>query len=237
MRTCALIPTYNHYAALPGLVTALMAHVDGVVVVDDGSAQPTRDALEQLRREYGVEIVRREMNGGKGAAVKDGLLRARELGYSHALQVDADGQHDLGAAPRMLEASRTEPTAAVMGAPEFDDSAPKGRLHARRICQFWVNVETGGQKISDPMCGFRVYPIEAALATRTAGDRMEFDPEIAVRLVWAGAPVVNVPVLVRYPEGGTSNFRLLEDNLRISWMHSKLMTRLVLRWIFGRWMR
>lgn len=236
MRCCAIIPTYNHQHALPRLVHALASQVEAVLLVDDGSGDDTKDALAALAAaEPRVEVLTRAKNGGKGAAVKTGLLRAAERGFTHALQIDADGQHELAAVARLLAEAEKRPEAVILGAPVFDESVPKGRLHARRICQFWVNVETRGRVIEDPMCGLRVYPVAAALAAGAAGDRMEFDPEIAVRMVWRGAEVVNVPVRVHYPEAGTSHFRMVEDNLRISWMHSKLMTLLVLRLLFG-WM-
>ncbi|MEZ4256435.1 MAG: glycosyltransferase [Polyangiales bacterium] len=181
-------------------------------------------------------LVRRTRNGGKGAAVFDGLREARRLGFTHAVQVDADGQHDLDALVALLDAARANPAALVLGAPRFDETAPRARLRAREICKFWVDVETGRGIIEDPMCGFRVYPVDAALAAGVRGRRMEFDPEIAVRLVWAGVPVANVPVQVRYAANGESHFRPVEDNLRISWMHTRLMTRLVLGRLL-RWAR
>ena len=164
----------------------------------------------------------REHNGGKGAAVKSGLRKASELGYSHALQVDADGQHTLEDIPKLLAKSEGEPRALVLAAPVFDESAPKGRLWARRITNFWTNIETGGNVIDDPMCGFRVYPVDAALAANARGDRMDFDPEVAVRIAWGGAPVINVPTKVQYVEGGVSHFRMVHDNVLISWMHTRL---------------
>jgi hypothetical protein len=89
-----------------------------------------------------------------------------------------------------------------------------------------VLLQTGGRFIVDPQCGFRVYPVAAALAVRAGGDRMDFDIEIAVRLHWAGVPIVNVPTGVRYlpaADGGTSHFRPVRDNVAISWMHVRLL--------------
>lgn len=237
MRPCVIIPTYNHANALTWVMDATAGAVADVILVDDGSTEPARTAIAEIAALRGADLVRRDQNGGKGAAVKTGLRRAQERGFTHAVQVDADGQHDMDALPAMLERARENPHALVLAEPVFDESAPKGRLIARRICIFWVNLETSGRVIHDPMCGLRIYPVAAAVASDAKGDRMEFDPEIAVRMVWAGAPVVNVPAKVRYPEDGVSNFRLLEDNLRIFWMHTRLMTLLVTRWILGPWRR
>lgn len=220
------MPTYNNPATVRGVVERLRAHVDDVIVVDDGGNEEARAVLDGLARDGLAVVARRERNGGKGAAVKDGLRRAGELGFTHALQVDADGQHAIDDAPRLLDAARDNPSALVLGAPVFDASAPSVRMRAREITRFWTNVESGGRIIDDPMCGFRVYPVRAALAAGARGDAMDFDPEIAVRLVWGGVPVVNVPTRVRYvprEEGGVSHFRMGRDNALISWMHTRLM--------------
>ena len=79
--------------------------------------------------------------------------------------------------------------------------------------------------VSDPLCGFRCIPLAPtleALARTDTGDRMDFDPELVIRLVRAGLPVVNVPTEVRYPESGISHFRMVEDNLRIAWAYVRL---------------
>lgn len=223
---CAVIPTYDNAGTLRAVVDGVRRHVPEVIVVDDGSGPEARAEAEALGREGLADVVFRERNGGKGAAVKSGLVRAHERGFTHALQVDADGQHALDDAPRLLSAAQARPEALVLGLPEFDATAPRSRVVGRRISVFWVRVETGGDFIRDPLCGFRVYPVEAALqAAARAGDRMDFDPEVVVRMVWDGVPVVHVPTRVRYipaEEGGVSHFRMVHDNMLISWAHTRL---------------
>lgn len=233
-RACGLVPTYDNPATVRGVVTRLRAHLDDVLVVDDGSGPEAREVLEALAREGLARVHHRAHNGGKGAAVKTGLALARDLGFTHALQVDADGQHDLDDVPRLLDAARARPEALVLGAPVFDASAPASRLRARQITIFWTNFEAGAGVITDPMCGFRVYPVDAALAAGARGDAMDFDPEIAVKMVWGGAPVVNLPTRVRYvprEQGGVSHFRLVRDNALISWMHTRLSLTRIARWL------
>jgi glycosyltransferase involved in cell wall biosynthesis len=92
-RVCALIPTYDNPQTVRGVVERVRGHISDVVVVDDGSAAAGREAVAALGREGLAQVTRRAQNGGKGAAVKTGFAFARELGYTHALQVDADGQH------------------------------------------------------------------------------------------------------------------------------------------------
>lgn len=234
-RPCAVIPTYDNPATIRRVVDGVRAALPDVLVVDDGSGEECRERVEALGRERLVHVVRRASNGGKGAAVKTGFDAALALGYTHALQIDADGQHDLNDIPRFLEASRSNPEALVLGYPVFDKSVPKGRLLGRQITKVCTMVETGNRAITDAMCGYRVYPLAVAAETgRATGDRMDFDIEIAVRLIWRGVRAVNLPTSVRYfgkDEGGVSHFHMWGDNCRISWMHTRLITLAVLRFL------
>lgn len=227
VRPCAVVPTYNNPVTIERVVRGLLEHVTAVFVVDDAGDEAAQAALVNVAAIDGAHVRRRGKNGGKGAAVKDGLRWALGEGYTHALQVDADGQHDLADVPKLLAASAESPTALVLGRPLFDESAPRARRWGRQISVFWVWLETLGKpgKIKDPLCGFRVYPLEAAVASGASGERMDFDPEIAVRLVWKRLPVVNVPTKVRYvpaEEGGISHYRAFWDNVAISVLHAKL---------------
>lgn len=227
MRLCALVPTYNNPLTVERVVERLLCCELEVVLIDDGSEEAGAAAAQRSGEKSGVHFFRRESNGGKGAAVLDGFALARELGFTHALQIDADGQHDLGDVPRFVEAALARPDALILGYPLFDESAPKGRLIGRKISIFWCNLETWGKKIVDPLCGYRVYPLAACAKLASLGKRMDFDAEIAVRLVWAGVPTINLPTHVRYltpEEGGVSSFRMVRDNIRISWMHTRLVT-------------
>lgn len=243
-RPCALIPTYDNPRTVRAVVERVRAFLPDVVVVDDGSGPEGAAAVVEVGAAGLAQVTRRPQNGGKGAAVKTGFAFAHSLGYTHALQVDADGQHALEDIPRFLAAAMARPEALILGAPIYDHTAPRGRMIGRKITLFWTAVEVGRGTITDPMCGFRVYPLAAALATPRTGDRMDFDIEVAVRMAWMGVPIVNLPTKVRYlgsEEGGVSHFHLLRDNLRIGWMHTRLsmtalMWRPLLR-LFGRGQR
>ncbi len=229
MRLCAIIPTYDNPTTLAEQVRRVRVHVADVLVVDDGSAALAREVAEQLAATQQCELVIREHNGGKGAAVKTGLAWARDHGFDYALQIDADLQHNSDDIPKLIAAITADPT-LVLAQPVFDASAPKGRLRARKLTEFMAIVETLGTKVGDPLCGFRVYPVAQALAVKARGDAMEFDPEIAVRLAWAGVAIVHVPTPVIYT-GGVSHYRGLTDTLLITKAHVWLCTEGVLRLI------
>lgn len=237
-RPCILIPTYDNPHTIRAVVEQAKTVVSDILVIDDGSGPETRALVARLAEEGWARVRHRRQNGGKGAAVKTGFEFASELGFTHALQIDADGQHSMHDIPRFLEAARAEPGALILGQPEYDASAPIGRMIGRRITIFWTRMETGGDVIGDPLCGFRVYPVELARRCATGtGDRMDFDPEIAVKIAWTGAPIVRLRTSVRYisrADGGVSHFRLWRDNLLISWMHTRLMWRRMMYRLFRR---
>lgn len=223
----AIVPVFNHAAVIGRTVDQLRWHGLPVLLVDDGSDVACEQVLARLAVEQpaGVSLLRLPVNQGKGAAMAAGLCRAARQGYSHALQIDADGQHDGADIPTFLARSRARPEAVICGCPLYDASVPIGRLIGRYATHVWVWVHTLSFDIRDSMCGFRVYPLPAVAALMKAGPlgrRMDFDSDIIVRLHWRGVPVVNQPTRVVYPPGGVSHFRLWRDNLLISRMHTVL---------------
>ncbi len=232
-RPCFIIPVYNHASGLRCTIAAL-AHMGlPCIVVDDGSERECASAVAALTQQHvWIETIRRHHNGGKGAAVKDALRRAFFRGYSHALQIDSDGQHNIDDVAAFLAAAAAQPLGVVTGSARFDASVPRVREIFRRFTQLWVHINTWSMQIEDSMCGFRVYPIAETIAVidqQHTGDRMEFDIEVLVKLKWRGTRVTCVPTLVRYPPDGVSHFSLLRDNALISWMHARCFFGMLVR--------
>lgn len=224
---CFVIPTYDNPLTIRGVVESARKSGMPVIVVDDGSAEPGRLACEALTADGLAIVVRHAVNRGKGAAVKTGFRVALENGFTHALQVDGDAQHDLSHVPQFVQTSKAAPTALLLGYPVYDDSVPRVRLLARQITTFWVNLEVGFGRIRDAMIGFRIYPLTTASALTVPSDGMDFDIEIAVRAAWAGLPLVNLPVRLRYlseAEGGVTHFKVWRDTWRFFRLHSRLCT-------------
>ena len=225
-RPCVLIPHYDNPRTLRAVVEGALACVDDVIVVDDGSGDEGRAAAEEVADIAAVLFL--EPNQGKGAACVAGFRRALQLGFTHAVQIDADGQHDLQDLPAFVAAARERPEALVCGVPIFDASAPTSRVIGRRISVFWVDVEVGRGVIRDPLYGFRVYPIGPALDAGCRALRMGFDTDIAVRMVWRGVPTVHIDTAVSYfdpADGGVSHFHALRDNAALFALHTGLFLR------------
>ncbi|TJZ70691.1 glycosyltransferase family 2 protein [Chitiniphilus eburneus] len=224
IRLCAVVPVYNHPHAIGAVVAALRAAGLPCILVDDGSDAACAAVLDKLAGDD-VDVLAHPYNQGKGAAVISGFRRAALLGYTHALQMDADGQHDAAALPAMIVAAQHRPGAVIAGYPVYDDSVPAVRLYCRYLTHIWVWINTLSLRIRDSMCGFRIYPLRPTLALLDrahVGRRMDFDTEILVRLDWAGVPVINLPVRVRYPLDGISHYRMWHDNLLLTAMHARL---------------
>ncbi len=225
IKPCIVIPVYNHERAIGAVVEGLRRFGVPCILVDDGSSIECARVLDALAATDGVSLVRLAQNSGKGAAVLAGFAEAAKRGFSHVLQIDADGQHDVGDIPLFLQLAEANPEAVINGKPVYDESVPKARLYGRYATHIWVWINTLSLAIHDSMCGFRVYPIAAVQALQARhklGSRMNFDTDILVRLYWDGLRVVNQPTRVAYPSDGVSHFRVWADNVQISGMHTKL---------------
>ncbi|MDB5986542.1 MAG: glycosyltransferase family 2 protein [Nevskia sp.] len=241
-RPCLVVPYYRHERAIGALIARLKPHGVACWIVDDGSGGAASSVVQALaeREASWLQLLSLPINSGKGAAVHAGCRAAYAAGFSHALQIDADGQHDTGDVPKLLALAAAQPQAVVTGVPLYDTSVPKVRLYGRRITHALVWLHTLSFEIVDSMCGMRVYPLSSALALwarEPVAQRMDFDTDILVRLYWSGLRVVSVPTRVTYPTDGVSHFHYLRDNLRMARLHLRLfggMLRRAPRWLWRR---
>ncbi|MBX3602855.1 MAG: glycosyltransferase family 2 protein [Rubrivivax sp.] len=230
-----LIPSYDTGTKVYETVAAARAAWTPVWVVVDGSRDGTAEGLQAMAaQDPGLRVFVLPVNRGKGAAVLHGLEQAA-AGFTHALTMDADGQHPAALIPAFMQASAARPEAMVLGRPVFDASAPLLRVRGRRVSNWWTNLETLGAGVADSLYGFRVYPV-APLVQVMRGQRwmrrFDFDTEAVVRLAWRGVKPLNLDAPVKYlsaAEGGVSHFRYGRDNALLSWMHTRLMIGFVLR--------
>ena len=233
-RPAVLIPVYDHELAIGTTLKEVLGYECPVLMVDDGSGEACREVLIALSNENAdrVSLMRLAQNGGKGAAVKAGLNALMADGYSHAIQIDADGQHNISDLPKFLETSRNNLECLVTGYPEFDEDVPRLRFYCRYLTHIWVWINTLSFTIRDSMCGFRVYPLPAVvklLEREKCGNRMDFDIEVIVRWCWRGDKIINLPTRVNYPLDGVSHFDGWKDNLLITLMHTRLFFGMLYR--------
>ncbi|MCG6282598.1 glycosyltransferase family 2 protein, partial [Vibrio diabolicus] len=119
---CFLIPCYNHGATVAAVIDALAPFDFPVLLVDDGSNAETKAALHDAAQRDNVHLLTLPVNQGKGGAVMAGIRQAHWLGFSHVIQIDADGQHDIDALPKLIDASQANPQHLISGQPVYDES-------------------------------------------------------------------------------------------------------------------
>lgn len=233
-RPIAVIPVYNHPDTIGLMVQGVLQAGLPCLLVDDGSEPRCAAVLQALAAQHAprVQLLRLEQNQGKGGAVMAGMRQVYAQGYSHVLQIDADGQHAVTDIPVFLTLARQHPQAMICGAPVYDASVPKGRLYGRYLTHVWVWINTLSLEIRDSMCGYRIYPLPATVAvldSAAIGKRMDFDTEVLVRMHWQGMRFVTQRTAVTYPLDGLSHFQVWRDNLQISGMHARLFAGMLWR--------
>ncbi len=219
-----IIPCYNHADAFERFAKKIAKVGIPTIVVDDGSAAHQSESLQKICSCHGFQYIRNKKNGGKGRAMKIGFNIARDMGFTHGLQIDADGQHDAGDIAKFIKLSEKYPKCLIVGNPVYDETAPRARRIGRRITDFWVAIETLNVHMPDAMCGLRVYPLDITcrVMRHLHFYRMGFDIEVLVKLYWAGVRIITQQTRVIYPPNGTSNFKMLRDNVYISLLHTYL---------------
>ncbi len=214
------IPVYDHPAKLREVVEGALKVHPSVLVVDDGSQEPVEPLLSGL----GATVLRHGKNRGKGAAILTAALYAQNIGSTHLIPLDADGQHDPGDIPRFLEIQAEHPDAIIVGERDMaGGGAPFLNRFGRRFSNFWLTVQTG-RDLGDVQSGYRSYPLYALLDHDFSERGFAFEVEVLVRSAWAGVELLDLPVSVRYygPGERLSHFNKLRDNLRLTLLNTKL---------------
>ncbi|MDR1331496.1 MAG: glycosyltransferase [Tannerella sp.] len=217
---CVVIPTYNNERFLSGVLDTVLQYAPSVIVVNDGSTDGTEETLARYRTR--VEVVSYSPNRGKGHALRRGFDRAEELGFTYALTMDSDGQHDARDIPKFADALRAHPDSMVIGCRNLkQENMPGKNTFANRFSNFWFAVETG-IRLPDTQTGFRLYPLSRMKGLRPFSSRYDAELELLIRSAWRNIPLHPIHVCVKYlPEGErVTHFRSGVDFMRISIVHT-----------------
>lgn len=231
-----LIPHYNHSEKIELLVQKLSEFGCEILIVDDGSSAPHKEKVKLVQNAHLLFL---DQNGGKGYATKHGFAWLYERGFTHALQIDADMQHDLSMLGEFITCAKNSPNALICGFPVYGADVPKSRLYGRKITNFWTSINTLGGDLKDAMCGVRVYPLAQTMQIlpKCYANRMDFDIDILYLLYKLGLLIIWLKIGVKYDKNGTSHFKMLFDNLRISCVHARhffALPKLIVQKIFLR---
>ena len=221
-RLCIIIPTYNNAGTIRQVVDDACRICADVIVVNDGSTDDTSEILSTLPGT--TTVVSYAKNKGKGHALVEGFRKAKELGFTHAVTMDADGQHFADDIPLLVEAMKKDPDAIIVGSRNLtEENMPRQNTFANRFSNFWFRLQTGID-LPDTQSGFRLYPLASLRGLRLITSRYEAELELMVFAAWAGVSVLSVPVRVYYPpaEERVSHFRPVYDFFRISVLNTVL---------------
>ncbi len=216
-RVAVIIPAYEEAVTIAALVRRChrLNQVSQVFVVDDCS----RDATARLAAEAGAQVLRHDINQGKGASLRDGIRAALAAGADHIATLDGDGQHQPEDLPRLLACCRDWPGRIIIGSRRAAGTdAPRARAIANRVADFWVSW-AARHPIEDSQSGFRVYPADIArrVALRTdMASGFAFESEVLVEAGRIGVHTVAVDIPAIYGSGlRASHFRPVRDITRI----------------------
>jgi len=229
MKTCVIIPVYNSKNVIAKVLESVLQYAENVIVVNDGSTDGTLDAvchcgLDPQSPDERITLVSYPKNHGKGYALQQGFRKAIEMGFTHAITMDADGQHLATDIETLVQASEKQQNALIVGARKFDNpNMPQSSIFANNFSNFWFMVQTG-KRLPDTQTGFRVYPLQKIGKMRLFTSRYEAELEILVRSAWRNIPIVSQPVNVYYPPKNEriSHFRSGKDFFRISVLNTVL---------------
>ena len=216
---CVVMPVYNNAMTVAALVGRVVEEGFTPVVVDDGSTDSTAQELTGINAPH---IVTHEKNEGKGTALLSGFEKARSLGFSHVVTMDADGQHSPEDLSKLASEIRKDPSAIVIGARRLVGlGRPLKSRVLRAHSNFWAWTQTG-KWVSDTQSGLRGYPLDAVLEIDLTRKRYDFETEVLIKAMWAGTAVRTVDVAASYGQGSGSHFRPVADFLRVAKLNAVL---------------
>jgi glycosyltransferase involved in cell wall biosynthesis len=209
LRAAAVIPAFNEAGSITAVIDGVRPFVDRVIVVDDGS----RDATAERARAAGADVIAHETNRGKGHAVRAGLARVLDGGFTHVLLLDGDMQHLPQEAASLLAEAERSGAEVVLGERRFNrDRMPASRYHANRIGSRVLSWFVG-VPVQDTQCGFRVFRVDALRPLQLMATGYEIETEMLVKVRRRGGRVASVPVTAVYA-GQKSKLRPLPDTTR-----------------------
>lgn len=206
IQTVVGIPAYNEEIGIGSVVVAASAHVDGVVVVDDGST----DRTAEIARKAGASVISHESNRGKGAAIRSILAFARDVDAEALAILDGDGQHLPEQIPTVMGPVLDNRADLVIGnrhdgATSATETPLYRRIGQRSLDRF-TQLSTGAS-VRDTQSGFRAFSPEAIESIALATDGMGVESEMIHAAVTNDLRIDEVPIDVRYEgiDGQTHN--------------------------------
>ncbi len=212
----AVVPCFNEAATIRKVVAGVRPLVARIIVVDDGST----DATAARARRAGADVVRHELNQGKGAAVNTGLTAALHAGAEWVVLLDGDGQHKPDDIPKLVDCARRTGALLVVGNRMPDRQAIPWLRRQVNMAMSRALSSRLGRDLPDTQCGFRLLNLAVWRGLAIRCRRFEVESEMLAAFIQVGARVEFVPIQV-VGRGPRSRIRPLRDAWRwLSWWSS-----------------
>jgi glycosyltransferase involved in cell wall biosynthesis len=191
-----------------------------VVVVDDGSTDGTAELLATLP----LTVISHDVNRGKGAALKTGFEWALNNGFDGVVTVDADGQHDVSAIPKVVETAVTGLYGIVIASRHTQFEEMSGLRKFWNRFGVWCMRKRTGFEITDSQSGFRYYDRCLLRETQLVSQGYNLEMEILIKAWKCGYSIFSLPVSARVADGrSTSHYRPVADTWNISMTFLRFM--------------
>ena len=224
-----VVPTYNNPKTIKQVAFDVVHHGYQAIIVDDGSDIEIETLFKEDEKEN-IYFVRHSINRGKGDAIISGTIKAKELGYTHILSLDGDGQHLASQAHKLIDICDNDDI--IIGARNFDlEHVPNGSKFGRWFSNMWACWDTG-YEISDSLSGYRIYPI-SILDLDIKTSRYDWEMEVIVRHADSGKGIKEVIIECYYPtpEERVSHFNKFGDTMAIVWVHIQILPFKWVKWL------
>ncbi len=218
MKVFAVIPAFQEENRIAQTVQSVLPFVDGIFVVDDGSADQTAVVA---RCDSRVRVLRLAINRGQGSALRTGTRAALSSGADVVLHLDADGQHVPESIPDLLQPIQMGTADVVFGSRFLGVEAegmPKMRRRLLQCARLFNRLVLGiPSTVTDPQSGFRAFRSSVAQALQFEQDRMAHCSEILRRATRSGIAWTEVPVRVQYTAETIQKGQRARDAVKIVW--------------------
>jgi len=235
-----IAPSYNNAGTLGSVLDQILDQKLPLIVVNDGATDGTAallaDRVEAVGDAELLSVETHEANQGKAAALQSGFKVAAARGFTHALTIDTDGQHDPKDMHDLLDAARQHPAALIIGTrSEKIDGYPAKSLIGRRISNMLIWLESGA-RVEDSQSGYRVYPIALTQTLQCRAGFYGYETEVLTRAAWIGCDLIAVPIPSCYlpDDQRVSHLNPWKDSLRAVGMHLRLLALTMLPWKRGK---
>jgi len=221
---CAIIPTLNGAGTIAEVVRTTLQYVSQVLVIDDGSTDDTGLAAA----EAGANVIRHDINLGKGAGLCTGFRWAAEQGYEAAVTLDADGQTDPRFIPALFDAYRNQGADIVIGSRAAYMSGMRWYRYLANLASSWLVSIVAGQRIEDSQSGYRLIRVSVWLDVEPRSPGYEAESEFLIDAARRKYRIANVPIVPGFVDGvPSSHFRAGRDSIRFlqTWWRCVWRTR------------